>query len=174
MIALGIVIVGNPQGQPPSGWPVSEGCVTQGFNTGVPDTSHQNLDAVDIAPREAGIPGQPIYATHDGIALVYDQPLSVLGKHVVVVSPLGFKSYYGHFLSFTIDQGSHVAPGDELGRMGNTGDSTNVHVHYHLEGAGYKTSDYIPDSGFDGCVDRVDNGGNCDCCFNGRQARCGE
>ncbi len=163
----GVVIVGEPEGQPPSGWPVDEGCVTQGPYTG-DDDSHKIIDAIDIAPVVAGTPGQSIYATHDGTALVYDQPSSTLGKHVVIVSPLGFKSHYGHLDSISVDQDAQVYSGTVIGTMGNTGESSNVHVHYQL--VGLKTSEYVPRDSLDGCAGR----GACGCCFTSRSARCGE
>jgi len=132
--ASGFVTVGNPSGQLPSGWPVSEGCLTQGPYT---SDSHRGLEAIDIAPRVAGTSGQPIYATHDGIAYVYYNgtgSYTALGNYVVIESPRGFRSYYGHLLSISVQSGQAVFPGQQIGTMGNSGRSSGVHLHYEFRG----------------------------------------
>ena len=170
-----VVIVGNPVGQPPSGWPVDEGCISQGFNvTSDPNASHYGKDMVDIAPKVAGSSGQPIYATHDGRAYAhYGDP--TYGNYVIVVSA-NFQTRYAHLISIDpavdVSGGADVVPGQPLGGMGNSGKSTATHLHYDVRDTktgALVTSQYIPDSSFDGCVER----GPCHCCFSGFDGACG-
>lgn len=52
------------------------------------------------------------------------------GNTVVVRTPQGFYEQYSHLQSMAVRQGDFVAPGQELGIMGNTGVSTGPHVHF--------------------------------------------
>ena len=168
MSAAGIVIVGNPTGLPPSGWPVITGCITQGPHN--PDGSHKGLEAIDIGPsRPEPVGARVIFATHDGTARVYyngNGPYPALGNYVIVTSASGtFSSYYGHLYDIAPFDGEAVNPGDELGRMGNSGTSTGLHLHYELRGT-FEGQDlrmgtpYIP-ADIPPCSSRAD----CNYCF---------
>jgi murein DD-endopeptidase MepM/ murein hydrolase activator NlpD len=131
---LAFVIVGNPTGQYPSSWPVAQGCITQGPNG---SESHGGAEAVDIAPHDPGDPtslaaSAAVSATHDGIAYVgYN---GTYGNYVEIVSPLGFRSRYGHLRTVSVTNGETIVPGQLLGKMGNTGSSSGIHLHYEFVG----------------------------------------
>lgn len=166
MSSVAVLIVGEPPGLPPSGWPVSTGCITQGPNAGY---SHRGLEAVDITVPPAEPDGaREIFATHDGTVGVYygGGPFPGLGNYVIVTSSSGtFTSLYGHFVSISVDNGDLVAPNQSLGIMGSSGHSTGLHLHYELRGQ-YKGQDlkmgtpYIP-TNISNCTDATE----CNYCF---------
>ncbi len=94
--AMASVIVGEPAGQPPFGWPTDRGCITQGPNTTGVDASHQGKEAIDVGASA----GEPVYATHDGeVFSTYWDGMGDGGNYVVLLSPEGFKTLYSHLLS---------------------------------------------------------------------------
>ena len=57
------------------------------------------------------------------------------GNHMVIDHGNGEFSLLAHFMkdSVLVQQGSDVAPGQTLARCGNSGNSSEPHVHYHLQ-----------------------------------------
>ncbi len=174
--ASGILIVGEPSGQPPSGWPTDRGCVTQGPGGSF---SHGGIEALDVGKVTGDFGVHKVYATHDGTAYAYigpDGPFSAAaGKYVEVISHGGtFKTYYVHLFSHSISSGGvAVERGTELGIMGETGSAKGVHVHYQFGAGGTYEGDplkmdppYIP-ADVRGCSDA------CGCCFSGSGGACG-
>jgi len=58
-----------------------------------------------------------------------------LGNHVAIEVAPGEFLFLAHFQpgSITVKPGDRVAPGDVLGRVGNSGNSSEPHVHIHLQ-----------------------------------------
>ncbi len=54
------------------------------------------------------------------------------GNLVVVDHGGGFVSYYAHLDSFSVSYGQHVSQGQQVGKIGSTGDSTGPHLHLTL------------------------------------------
>jgi len=129
-------------------WPAS-GLVTQGVGGG---TSHQTatgvpIQAVDIAhSSSAHSSGLNIYATYAGQAHFYSQNTGpyncqgsnagCFGNNVVISTNDGFDLLFAHLSGFGPDKtaGSRAAvqPGDIIGVMGSTGNSSGVHLHYEI------------------------------------------
>ena len=170
-----VVIIGSPLGQPPSGWPTAQGCVTQGPGGSY---SHTGDEAVDIGKLTGDSATYKVYATHDGIAYAWTGPdgpfSSAAGKYVEVISHGGiFRTYYAHLFSHSVTSGTAVEKGTELGVMGKTGSTDGgAHVHYEVRGV-YEGGviemkpPYIP-------VDVGPCSDACNCCFTTPTARCGE
>lgn len=93
--------------------------------------------------------GAPIHSVADGVVVnLYDetdeqvpgQPVkgidtaNIGGNMVVVDIGGGAYAFYAHLQrgSLTVGLGDHVKEGDILGRLGNTGNSTAPHLHFHL------------------------------------------
>ncbi len=69
------------------------------------------------------------------------------GNTVVQKIRRGVYAYYAHFQpgTITVKEGDRVDTGDDLGRLGSSGNSTNPHLHFGLQrGAGVLTSDSLP------------------------------
>jgi murein DD-endopeptidase MepM/ murein hydrolase activator NlpD len=83
---------------------------------------HAGIDIV-------GPKGTRIIAPARGVVITkgYDQSL---GLYVVLQHTGEIKTIFGHLHEISVDKGMHVKRGDLLGFMGNTGMSTNRHLHY--------------------------------------------
>ena len=54
------------------------------------------------------------------------------GKYVLLDHGSGIETRYAHCNSISVKQGDHVNMGDEIAKVGNTGDSSGSHVHLEL------------------------------------------
>ncbi len=79
--------------------------------------------------------GQPIHVTAPGVVSFVGQRTGY-GNCVEVDHGHGFKTRYGHLDAFTMGVGQVVKTGDVIGRMGSTGRSTGVHLHYEVWAGG--------------------------------------
>ena len=75
--------------------------------------------------------GTPVYATASGTVVSAFRDGS-LGNCVEIDHGNGFLTRYGHMRSFAVQQGAEVSRGDIVGYVGNTGRSTNPHLHYEV------------------------------------------
>lgn len=55
-----------------------------------------------------------------------------LGKTIIINHKNGYKTVYGHLSSYGVSTGDIVEKGDKIGIMGNTGNSTGVHLHFEV------------------------------------------
>ena len=99
----------------------------------------------DAHPRLAGpLLLRPLQITLDNVA----------GNYVIVDSDDGKYSFYGHLQpgSLRVDPSAEVRRGDVLGLLGNSGNSTEPHLHFHIGGAdsslGAEGLPYVFDSFF--------------------------
>ncbi|HLP34781.1 MAG TPA: M23 family metallopeptidase [Amoebophilaceae bacterium] len=74
--------------------------------------------------------GTPIYAAADGHVKTVKSEKKGYGKYVVVEHGNGFQTLYGHMNSFLVKEKQRVTRGQQIGTVGNTGDSTAPHLHY--------------------------------------------
>lgn len=73
---------------------------------------------------------------------------SGLGNHVKIVLEDGTMIVYGHMISSTVEVGDQVMPGDLVGYLGNTGNSTGPHLHFEVRPGGTGDSDPINPRGW--------------------------
>ena len=73
-----------------------------------------------------GLPDQPIGAT---------DPANPAGNHVVLETPEGVHIWLAHLRqgSFVVKVGESIHTGQLIGRVGNSGNSTEPHLHIHAE-----------------------------------------
>ncbi|HUO26396.1 MAG TPA: M23 family metallopeptidase [Candidatus Aquilonibacter sp.] len=90
--------------------------------------------------------GQPVYAPADGTVLKAENdmpdnqpgemnPKSVLGNYVVLDHGSGEFSFLVHLRQGTlsVNVGDQVHRGQQLAQCGNSGNSSEPHLHYHLQ-----------------------------------------
>jgi len=57
------------------------------------------------------------------------------GTYVVIKHGNGTQTLYGHMSSLSVKAGDRVSQGQIIGKMGSTGKSTGVHLHFEIRGA---------------------------------------
>ena len=90
--------------------------------------------------------GKELYAPCDGeIVLVVDgikdnipgnlNPIYVPGNTVIIKTAIGEYVFFAHFKqhSIVVKQGQKVSTGELLGLCGNSGNSSEPHLHFHLQ-----------------------------------------
>lgn len=137
--------------------PVTPFAVLQNFGVngeyyranGIPIDGHNGLDL-------RATHGQPVYASHDGIAYITTNDgregvgvvLRTLGLHLYENSQVYFKSIYWHLVDptkdpnfpFPITNGQQVKTGDLIGYADNSGFSAGSHLHFALKPQAFNES----------------------------------
>lgn len=54
------------------------------------------------------------------------------GNYVIIDHGNGWKTLYGHMSSLSVTQGQAVSQGQEIGKVGSTGNSTGNHLHFEM------------------------------------------
>ncbi len=75
--------------------------------------------------------GTPIIAPADGY-VTFAGRNGGYGLFVQINHKYGFETYYGHLRKIYVKRGQFVKRGDKIGEVGNTGLSTNPHLHYEV------------------------------------------
>lgn len=75
--------------------------------------------------------GTPVYATGDGI-VIEAKYNGGYGNVIFLSHGYGFETRYAHLSKFKVMNGQRVKRGDLIGYVGNTGLSTNPHLHYEV------------------------------------------
>jgi murein DD-endopeptidase MepM/ murein hydrolase activator NlpD len=79
----------------------------------------------------AGPWGSVVHATAPGV-VVFAGYRGGYGNMVEIDHGYGIHTRYGHLSTISVRQGSQIAKGGGLGRVGSTGRSTGPHVHYEV------------------------------------------
>ena len=123
-------------------WPVS-GRITSYFGGrrspgGIGSTNHKGIDIA--APK-----GTPVYAA-DGGTVTYAGWMSGYGYLVRINHGNGYETYYGHNSSLTVSVGQKVYKGQQIARVGSTGNSTGNHCHFEVRynGVAKNPLNYLP------------------------------
>ena len=123
-------------------WPTS-GRITSYFgyrNTGIRGAS-TNHKGIDISVSY----GTPIYAA-DGGTVTYSGWMGGYGYLVEINHGNGYVTRYGHNSSLTVSVGQHVYKGQQIARVGSTGNSTGNHCHFEVRynGVARNPLNYLP------------------------------
>ncbi|RME63581.1 MAG: LysM peptidoglycan-binding domain-containing protein [Caldilineae bacterium] len=116
----GPVPQGASQGSGVFGWP-TDGVLTQPFWSG-----HRALDI-------GAWTGTPILAADSGYVIAARTGWNFgYGNMVMIDHGNGYVTLYGHMNSIFVRQGENVAKGEQIGTVGNTGNSTGPHLHFEI------------------------------------------
>ena len=77
-------------------------------------------------------PGNPIYATGDGVVVKVARDRRGYGNHIEVEHGFGYKTRYAHMSRLDVELGQKVSRGDCLGLSGRSGRCTGPHLHYEV------------------------------------------
>lgn len=82
---------------------------------------------IDIANHH----GTPIYGA-DGGTVTYAGWMSGYGYLIEINHSNGYTTRYGHCSSLLVSKGEHVYKGQQIAKMGSTGNSTGNHLHFEI------------------------------------------
>ncbi|MBO4339810.1 MAG: M23 family metallopeptidase [Bacteroidales bacterium] len=99
-----------------------------GFRSDPLNGSHKRHTGMDFACP----PGNPIYATGDGIVTKVAHERTGYGNHVIIDHGFGYKTRYAHMRDIEVEQGQKVSRGDFIGHSGRSGRCTGPHLHYEV------------------------------------------
>jgi len=99
-------------------------------------------NGVDFALK----PGNPVYATGDGVVETVKFLFFGYGNYVVINHGFGYKTRYAHLKSIGVVEGMKVKRGECIGESGNSGRSSGPHLHYEVL---YKDKHVNPSNYFD-------------------------
>jgi murein DD-endopeptidase MepM/ murein hydrolase activator NlpD len=123
-------------------WPTS-GRITSTFGGrkspgGIGSTNHKGIDI-------AAAKGTPVYAA-DGGTVTYAGWMSGYGYLVRINHGNGYETYYGHNSALTVSVGEHVYKGQQIAKVGSTGNSTGNHCHFEIRynGVAKNPLNYLP------------------------------
>ncbi|WP_374017806.1 peptidoglycan DD-metalloendopeptidase family protein [Paenibacillus thiaminolyticus] len=103
-------------------WPVNGATLTSGFGSRWGRT-HKGIDLVSS--------NRSIMAADEGVVVFAGQK-SGYGNAIIVDHNNGYKTLYGHLNSIGVNVGDIVEKGQDIGVMGNTGNSTGTHLHFEI------------------------------------------
>ncbi|MGM9663084.1 MAG: peptidoglycan DD-metalloendopeptidase family protein [Oscillospiraceae bacterium] len=107
-------------------WPCS-GSITSYFGYRTLWGRSNYHGGIDIANSR----GTPIYAA-DGGTVTYAGWYSTYGYLVIIDHGNGFETYYGHNSALLVSKGDHVYKGQQIARMGMTGNASGNHCHFEV------------------------------------------
>ena len=100
--------------------------VTQKFGEKITDPAgHKGIDY-------ALYHGTPVLAAQDGKVIRTAHLGTGYGKHIVLEHEDGLQTVYAHLSAVSVSLGQNVREGQEIGRSGNTGNSTGPHLHFEV------------------------------------------
>ena len=91
-------------------------------------------------------PGNPVYATGDGVVESVRFDFFGYGNQIVIDHGFGYKTRYAHMKSISVVEGMKLKRGECLGESGNSGRSSGPHLHYEVL---YKDTHVNPSNYFD-------------------------
>ena len=91
-------------------------------------------------------PGNPIYASGDGVVESVRFELFGYGNSVLINHGFGYKTRYAHLKSICVSEGMKIKRGECIGESGNSGRSSGPHLHYEVL---YKDKHVNPANYFD-------------------------
>ncbi|MEZ4677921.1 MAG: M23 family metallopeptidase [Caldilineaceae bacterium] len=126
----GPVPAGASKGSGAFAWPTS-GNVTQGYWGG-----HAALDIGSWT-------GAPVRVADSGYVVYVGRGWSSgYGNHVIVDHGNGYTTLYAHLNSIFVSPGENLGKGEQLGTVGNTGNSTGPHLHFEIRYQGVRRNPY--------------------------------
>jgi murein DD-endopeptidase MepM/ murein hydrolase activator NlpD len=104
-------------------WPVKGGRVVAGLN------AYPGHSGIDISGKD--LLGAPVYAVKAGkVAFARGEDMPGYGRYVVIDHGGGFTTLYAHLQELLVEAGGEVAQGQSIGRVGSTGSTYGVGLHF--------------------------------------------
>ena len=111
-------------------WPTAAGSITCGW------LGYQGHYAIDIASKA----GTAIYAADDGTVITARSITGGYGRYIIIDHGNGFRTLYAHNSELLVQVGQRVVKGQQIARMGQTGNATGNHLHFEVIRNGTKVN----------------------------------
>ena len=100
--------------------------------TGMYYSSGSYHGAIDFG--SGGINGQPVYAVADGYVVTSTRLSGSYGNYILIAHANGLYTLYAHGQdgSRTVSAGQTVTQGQQIMRVGSTGNSSGPHLHFEV------------------------------------------
>lgn len=100
--------------------------------TGIYYSSGGYHGAVDFGAN--GVNGMPVYAVADGVVVTTNAWTTSYGNHVIIAHHNGLYTLYAHgqMGSICVSEGQAVKQGQQIMRVGSTGNSSGPHLHFEV------------------------------------------
>lgn len=100
--------------------------------TGIYYSSGAYHGAVDFGAT--GVNGLPVYAVADGVVVTTNAWTTSYGNHVIIAHHNGLYTLYAHgqMGSICVSEGQAVKQGQQIMRVGSTGNSSGPHLHFEV------------------------------------------
>ena len=109
------------------------------LGAGIKDYDQQSFGAPRVGHKHKGVDifakkGTPVLSATSGI-VIYTGILKLGGKVVLTIGPNMKIYYYAHLDSIMTEKWSIIEPGDQIGKVGNTGNAkfTPSHLHFSIQ-----------------------------------------
>jgi murein DD-endopeptidase MepM/ murein hydrolase activator NlpD len=81
-----------------------------------------------------GIAGQPVYAVADGVVVTTERLTTSYGNYIIIMHNNGLYTLYAHGQagSIAVSENQYVKQGQQIMRVGNTGNSFGAHLHFEV------------------------------------------
>ncbi len=109
-------------------WPVWEARMTRGFLPRGTKRRKRPHKGIDLAATR----GTAVMSAHDGSVIYTGKGFKGYGKMVMVESPDGWATLYGHLDKIIVHEGANIKQGEVIGALGNTGRSSGPHLHFEI------------------------------------------
>lgn len=82
----------------------------------------------------AGIAGQPVYAAADGVVVTTERLTTSYGNYIIIMHSNGLYTLYAHGQagSICVSENQYVKQGQQIMKVGNTGNSFGAHLHFEV------------------------------------------
>jgi murein DD-endopeptidase MepM/ murein hydrolase activator NlpD len=97
---------------------------------------------IDVAQSQGNI----VSAMAGTVVFAGGNPCCSYGLYVVIDTPDGVRTLYGHLSTLAVRRGQKVKQGQVLGKVGSTGTSTGTHLHFEVIDRGVRQDPlrYLP------------------------------
>ena len=89
-------------------------------------------DGINIAAPQ----GAPVVAADSGVVAYSGNELKGFGNLILIRHPNGFVTAYAHNETLLVARGEHVERGQEIARVGSTGNVTSPQLHFEVRKGG--------------------------------------
>lgn len=109
-------------------WPVWEARMSRGFLPKGTKRRRRPHKGIDLAAAR----GTAVMASHDGTIIYTGKGFKGYGKMIMIESPDGWATLYGHLDKIIVHEGAKIKQGEVIGALGNTGRSSGPHLHFEI------------------------------------------